>query len=314
MKFSMLNILLLKLLNFILKLKRPQILKTARMEFWIIQTFNGISYGAIIFLLASGLTLIFGVMNIINIAHASFYLLGGYVGLTVMWKTGNFYLAILAGALAIALVGIVMERFFIRGLEGNPLGQVLITVGFALFFQDLALVVWGGDPYWVKAPGYLTRTLHVQTLNFPGFRIFLIALAIGVGLWLWWFQEKTRAGAMMRASVDDREMAGGVGINVPIVSMGVFVLAAALAALSGVVGSAYLSIYPGVDFEVLPYAFVVVIVGGCGSLRGAVIGSLMVGLIDNFGKALFPELSYFTLFAPMAIILAVRPTGLFGRA
>jgi branched-chain amino acid transport system permease protein len=139
----------------------------------------------------------------------------------------------------------------------------------------------------------------------------LVALVIGILLWL--ILDRTRAGAMIRAAVDDAEMAGGVGVNVPVVSLAVFGLGACLAALGGVIGGAFLGVYPGADFEVLPYAFVVVIVGGLGSLPGAMVGSLLVGLLDNFGKALFPELSYFTLFAPMALILALRPTGLFGR-
>ncbi len=284
------------------------------MEFWIIQTFNGISYAAIIFLLASGLSIIFGVMDILNIAHASYYLLGGYIGLTVIGWTGNFYLALLASVILVVLLAIAMERFFLRALEGKLLGQVLVTAGFMFFFQDFCQVIWGGNPQWLKAPDYLTGCLNIWGLTFPVFRIFLIILSASVALGLWWLQEKTRFGVMLRASVDDREMAQGVGIKFPMVSMGAFALGGGLAALSGVVGSAYLSVYPGVDFEILPYAFMVVILGGCGSLRGAVVGSVMIGLIDNFGKALFPELSYFTLFASMAIIMIVRPRGLFGRA
>ena len=151
-------------------------------------------------------------------------------------------------------------------------------------------------------------------LHFPAYRVFIIVVAIVIGALLWLALEGTRAGAVVRAAVDDAEMAQGVGINVPAVSLLVFALGAGLAALGGVIGGAFLGVYPGADFEVLPYAFVVVIVGGLGSLPGAMVGSLLVGLLDNFGKALFPELSYFTLFAPMALILALKPTGLFGRA
>ena len=141
----------------------------------------------------------------------------------------------------------------------------------------------------------------------------LVGVAVAVGLGLWLLLDRTRAGAMIRAAVDDSEMAQGVGINVPRASLGVFALGAALAAVGGVAGGGFLGVYPGTDFEMLPYAFVVVIVGGLGSLPGAIVGSVLVGLLDNFGKALFPELSYFTLFAPMALILALKPTGLFGR-
>ena len=283
-------------------------------EFWITQAFNGISYGALLFLLASGLSLIFGVMRIVNLAHGSYFMLGGYVGLSVVWRTGSFLAALVAGAVAIALIGIGMERLFLRRLPGQTLGQVLMTVGFALMFQDVALLVWGGDPYTIPVPAALQGILTAGTLRFPAYRIFIIAVAILVGVGLWVVLDRTRVGAMIRAAVDDREMAQGVGIRVPVVSLGVFALGAALAALGGVIGGGFLGVYPGADFEVLPYAFVVVIVGGLGSLPGAMVGSLLVGLLDNFGKALFPELSYFTLFAPMALILALRPTGLFGRA
>ena len=284
-----------------------------RPEFWIAQSFNGLSYGALLFLLASGLSLIFGVMRIVNLAHGSYFMLGGYVGLTVALRTQSFAMACLLGALAIALVGIGMERFFLRRLRGEVLGQVLMTIGFALIFQDLALLIWGGDPYTVPVPAMLSGTVRMAGVTFPIYRIFIVVVAVLVGAGLWLAMDRTRVGAMIRAAVDDAEMAQGVGINVPRVSLAVFALGAALAALGGVIGGGFLGVYPGADFEVLPYAFVVVIVGGLGSLPGAILGSLLVGLLDNFGKALFPELSYFTLFAPMAVILALRPTGLFGR-
>ena len=282
-------------------------------EFWITQAFNGLSYGALLFLLASGLSLIFGVMRIVNLAHGSYFMLGGYVGLSVVWRTGSFAAALVAGALAIALIGVGMERLFLRRLPGQTLGQVLMTVGFALMFQDLALLIWGGDPYTIPVPATLQGIVTAGALRFPTYRIFIIVVASLVGAVLWIVLDRTRMGAMIRAAVDDREMAQGVGIHVPVVSLGVFALGAALAALGGVIGGGFLGVYPGADFEVLPYAFVVVIVGGLGSLPGAMVGSLLVGLLDNFGKALFPELSYFTLFAPMALILALKPTGLFGR-
>ena len=274
-------------------------------EFLIAQTFNGLSYGALLFLLASGLSLIFGVMRIVNLAHGSYFMLGGYVGLSTVWRTGSFAAALVAGAVAVGLIGIAMERLFLQRLAGQTLGQVLMTIGFALIFQDLALLIWGGDPYTIPAPTFLQGAVRVGASSFPVYRIFIVVMALAVGLLLWLALERTRIGAMIRAAVDDGEMARGVGINVPLVSLAVFALGACLAAFGGVIGGAFLGVYPGADFEVLPYAFVVVIVGG--------LGSLLVGLLDTFGKALFPELSYFTLFAPMALILALRPTGLFGR-
>ncbi len=282
-------------------------------EFLIAQTFNGLSYGALLFLLASGLSLIFGVMRIVNLAHGSYFMLGGYVGLSTVWRTGSFTAALVVGAVAVGLIGVAMERLFLSRLAGQTLGQVLMTIGFALIFQDVALLIWGGDPYTIPTPALLQGVVRAGSGSFPTYRIFIMLVALAVGVLLWLALERTRTGAMIRAAVDDPEMAGGVGINVPLVSMAVFALGACLAAVAGVIGGAFLGVFPGADFEVLPYAFVVVIVGGLGSLPGAMVGSVLVGLLDTFGKALFPELSYFTLFAPMALILALRPTGLFGR-
>ena len=283
------------------------------LQFWVIQAFNGISYGALLFLLASGLTLIFGVMRIVNLAHGSYFLLGGYVALSVIWATGSWLLALPVAALAIALVGLVMERGFLRPLGFDPLRQVLLTIGFAFLFQQLALDIWGGDHLDITPPDVLKESVVVGGLYFPVYRIFMIGMAVAIGLLLWLALDKTRVGAIVRAAVDDAEMARGVGIDTSRVSMFIFALGAFLAALGGVIGGAFLGVYPGLDFVILPIAFAVVIIGGMGSLAGAAIGSLLVGLADNFGKALFPEISYFTLYAPMVLILALKPTGLFGR-
>jgi branched-chain amino acid transport system permease protein len=282
------------------------------MDFFIVQTLSGISFAAILFLLASGLSLIFGVMNIVNISHGSYYMLGGYIGLSIFWKTRSFVLSILGAALSIAIVGITMQRFFLRRyFEHFP--QVLMTMGFALIFRDLALLIWGGDPLSFPAPGFLQGSLRMGEIIFPVYRLFVISLSIGVAIGLWVFNEKTPFGAKLRATVDDNEMARGIGINVPLVSGLMFGLGASLAAFGGVVAAPFFGVYAGADFEILPLAFVVVIVGGMGSLKGAAVGSILVGLVDNFGKALVPDLSYFTLFLPMAIVLAIKPTGLFGR-
>jgi branched-chain amino acid transport system permease protein len=288
-------------------------------SFYLQQALNGLSFGALLFLLASGLTLIFGLMRVANIAHGSYYLLGAYVGLSVMrWRLvpdgARFALAILAGGVAVALVGVVMQRWFLARFHQQALPQVLLTMGFAFFFSDQALLLWGGDPQTIPVPRSLGGTLVLGPVYFPVYRLCVIAVGLCVFAGLWGLLERTRLGATVRAAVDDAEMARGLGINVGRVMTAVFALGAFLAAAGGVMGGAFLSIYPGADFDVLPLTFVVVIVGGLGSLKGALVGSLLVGLLDNFGKALFPELSYFTLFAPMALILAARPTGLFGRA
>jgi branched-chain amino acid transport system permease protein len=282
------------------------------MDFLVVQTLSGISFAAILFLLASGLSLIFGVMNIVNISHGSYYMLGGYIGLSIYWQTQSFVLSVLGAALAIGVIGVSMQRFFLRKyFEHFP--QVLMTMGFALIFRDLALLIWGGDPLSFPAPKFLQGSVHIREIVFPLYRLFVISLSIAVAIGLWVFNDKTPFGAKLRATVDDNEMARGIGINVPLVSGLMFGLGAFLAAFGGVVAAPFFGVYAGADFEILPLAFVVVIVGGMGSLKGAAVGSILVGLIDTFGKALVPDLSYFTLFLPMAIVLAIKPTGLFGR-
>ena len=282
-------------------------------HFWIIETFNGLSYGALLFLVGSGLSLIFGVMRIVNLAHGSYFLLGGYFAISVIAGTGSWALSIPVAALAVAVIGLLMERVFLRPLGFDPLRQVLLTVGFAFLFQQAALDIWGGDNMDIKPPAVLTHSIVVSGLHLPVYRIFMIVLALAIGIALWLFMERTRMGAAVRATVDDAQMARGVGINTNTISMFIFALGAFLAAVGGVIGGAFLGVYPGLDFEVLPIAFAVVIIGGMGSLGGAAIGALLVGLADDFGRALTPELSYFSLYAPMVLILAVKPTGLFGR-
>ena len=282
-------------------------------NFWVIQTFNGISYGALLFLLGSGLSLIFGVMRIVNLAHGSYFMLGDYVALSVIWTTGSWVLAIPVAALTIALLGLAMERVFLRPLGFDPLRQVLLTVGFAFLFQQAALDIWTGNNFDINPPPVLTQSVVVGGIYLPLYRVFMIATALVIGLTLWLVMEKTRMGAAVRATVDDAQMARGVGVDTSRISMFIFALGAFLATLGGVIGGAFLGVYPGLDFEMLPLAFAVVIIGGMGSLGGAAIGALIVGLADNFGKALFPEISYFTLYAPMVLILALKPTGLFGR-
>jgi branched-chain amino acid transport system permease protein len=282
-------------------------------EFLLVQTLNGLSFGALLFLLASGLSLIYGVMKIVNIAHGSYFMLGAYVGLSVILRTKSFILGAFAGGLVVGVVGLIMERGFLRKFPLKALPQMMITLGFALVFRDLALLIWGGDPYTLPSPEFLRGSTQIYQVVFPVYRLFVIGVAALVAVALWLFNDKTLLGAKLRAAVDDHEMAGGVGLNVPLISGCMFGLGAFLAAFGGVMGGPIFGVYPGLDFELLSLAFVVVIVGGRGSLKGSAVGSILVGLIDNFGKALVPELSYFTLFAPMAIIVAFKPTGLFGR-
>ncbi|HEY9455739.1 MAG TPA: branched-chain amino acid ABC transporter permease [Bradyrhizobium sp.] len=282
-------------------------------QFWVIQAFNGISYGALLFLVGSGLSLIFGVMRIVNLAHGAYFLWGGYIALSVIAATGSWALSLPVAALAVAIIGLVMERVFLRPLGFDPLRQVLLTVGFAFLFQQAALDIWGGNNMDIDPGQAFNNSIVIGGIYFPLYRVFMIVMAIAIGIVLWLVMEKTRMGAAVRATVDDAQMARGVGIDTNRISMFIFALGAFLAALGGVIGGAFLGVYPGLDFEMLPLAFAVVIIGGMGSLGGAAIGALAVGLADNFGKALIPEISYFTLYAPMVLILAIKPTGLFGR-
>jgi branched-chain amino acid transport system permease protein len=284
------------------------------MTYLITQTLNGLFSAALLFLIASGLTLAFGVMKIVNIAHGSFYMLGVYVAYSVILRTQNLLLATIVAIVVVAAVGFVMQRFFLRRFGSDPLAQMMMTMGFALMFRDGALMIWGGDPFTLQYPALLRGSVEAGEVVFPLYRLFAIVVAALVGVGLWMVNDRTLVGARLRATVDDPEMASATGINVALLSGLVFAAGAGLAAFGGVIGGPILGGYPGIDFDLLPLAFVVVIIGGMGSLKGALVGSIVVGMIDNFGKALVPELSYFTLFAPMVIVLALKPTGLYGRA
>jgi branched-chain amino acid transport system permease protein len=280
---------------------------------WVIHVLNGVSYGMLLFLLAAGLSLIFGLMKILNLTHGSFYLVGGYIGLTVMQATGSFVLALIAAAVVIALAGAVIERFFLRRFHLDELPQTLITFGFLFIFSDLCLWVWGGDPLMLDKPAIFASSVPLGSYSYPIYRLFLISVGLAIAVSLWWFQEHTRLGTMLRAGVDDSEIAQALGIDVSLLFTLVFAVGAALAALGGVLAAPELSLYPGADFDTLILAFVVIIVGGLGSLRGALAGALLIGILDDLGKAFFPQFALFTVFVPMAVILVVRPTGLFGR-
>jgi branched-chain amino acid transport system permease protein len=283
------------------------------MEFWIVQVLNGISFGMLLFLLAAGLSLVFGLMRIVNLTHGSFYLLGAYIGFTVIERTGSFLAALVVVPPCIAVVGLFMHRFLLRRFHQAELAQVLLTFGLLFIFADLTLWRWGGYSHVLPKPAFLAMSLTIGNIVFPAYRLFVIATGVVIALLFWLVLERTTLGSMVRAGVDDEEMVRGLGINTPRLFTAVFALGAFLAALSGIIGGPFVGAYPGADFEVLLLALVVVIIGGLGSMRGAFVGSLVVGLIDTFGRALVPELAMFTIFAPMVIILALRPQGLFGR-
>jgi branched-chain amino acid transport system permease protein len=280
---------------------------------WLTLAVNSVGLGGLLFLLSSGFSLIFGLMRIPNLMHGSFFMLGAYLGVTMLWKGFNFWAAALLSAAAIAVIGGLIERFLLRRLEGQVLPQVLLTLGFAFIIGDLCLMLWTGDPWQPATPPQLRGAVQVAGLFFPLYRLVIVLVAVVVAVALWLMVDWTRLGAMIRAGVDDAPIARVVGIKVSQLFTLVFALGAALAAFGGVMGAPYLSVYPGLDFEMLPLALIVVILGGVGSLLGALAGSFIIGFLYNFGQVVFPDLAYVILFLPMLLILVLRPQGLFGK-
>lgn len=284
------------------------------------QMLNGLSFGAVLFFLASGFTLIFGLMRITNLAHGGFYLVGGYIGFKFVQVTQetlggwSWLLAIILSGIAITLLGLLTERVLLRPIRGLEKPEVLLTIGLTFILGDMSLAIFGGDPSPIKKPDFLNGAFDLGFFLYPKYRLFVIGCAVAVAAILFYVEQRTRWGAMVRAGVDDRETVAALGINIKAVFTGAFMFGAMLAGIAGVIGGSFLTLLPGQDFEILLFALAVVIIGGLGSLKGAVLGVIIVGLIDSFAKALIPELSFFTLFAPMAIILMVRPRGLLGRA
>ncbi len=281
---------------------------------WILQALNGFSLGALLFLLASGFTLTFGLARVVNMAHGMYYLLGGYIGLSVVRFTGNFWLALLAGGFSIAILNYFVDRYLIRRTGENHLAQVLLTVGIVLILSDIALTIWGGDSLSLPPPAFARGPIELPgNIFYPKYRFLLIVFGAIIGAVLWILYKKTQIGAIVRAGVEDREMVNAMGINIDRLFTLVFALAGFLAGMSGVAGGAFLSLYPGAEWEILILALVVVIVGGLGSLEGAMVGSVIVGLVDAYARWLLPEFSHFAVFAPMAVLLLFRPQGLFGK-
>jgi len=280
----------------------------------VLQALNGVSLAALLFLLASGFTLSFGLMRVVNMAHGAYYLVGGYVGLSIARTTGSFTLAILGGGAAVVVLGFLVDRFLLRRTGENHLAQVLLTVGVAFVIGDVALRIWGGDNLMVPTPAALKGSVVLPgELYYPRYRFVLLVFGVVVAAALWLLYKKTQLGAVVRAGVDDREQVNATGINVDRLFVIISAAASFLAGMAGVVGGAFLTLYPGAEWEILVYALVVVIVGGLGSLEGAMIGALIVGLLDAYGRWLLPEFSYFVLFGPIALLMLFRPRGLFGR-
>jgi len=283
---------------------------------FLIQALNGVQYGFLLFLVASGLTLIFGIMGIINLAHGAFYMLGAYITYWLIGYTGNLAIAIILGLIIMVVVGYAIERLAISFLYNRDhLHQVLLTYGMILILNELQKIFWGTDFYSVPVPDILKGGIELtETQSYPIYRLFisLVCMIVAAGLYL--LISKTKLGMMIRAGATNREMTQALGIDVNQIFAIVFSLGAALAAFSGMVGSPVSSVFPGMGDSILIISFVVVVIGGIGSVKGAFVGAMIIGLADTFGTVLLPEFASVVVYAVMAMILLWRPQGLFGKA
>jgi branched-subunit amino acid ABC-type transport system permease component len=274
---------------------------------------NGLAFGGLIFLLAAGLSVIFGLLDVLNLAHGSFYMLGAYVGLTVLGVTNNFWLALIAAPIALAIIGALVEVVFFRRIyQRGHLMQVLLTFGLTLVFVDLIRLRFGSQTHSLPVPRGLEGNVHVLGVPFATYKFFVILFAALVAVVLVVAWRKSRVGAILRAGVSDREMLGLLGIDLPRVFTATFAFGAALAGLAGVVVGPYLGVYPGMDESILVLVLVVVVVGGLGSIEGAIVGSLLVGLANAIGPLVLGGFEAASIFAVMAAVLLVRPRGLLG--
>ena len=283
------------------------------MNLTIFQLLNGLTFAALLFIVASGFTLIFGLMRIVNLAHGAFYLLGGYLAYWVATWSGSFWVGIVGAALLVASLG-WLEQKILRIVKGVELHQVLLSLGLALMINDASLVAVGGDTLSVPIPDVLKGPMPIFGMLYPKYRLFVFCAGVFVFIALWLIIQRTKLGALIRAGVDDAETIEALGIDIKKIFIFTFMLGMALAGIAGALGGAFLTLYPTADSEILVYSLAVVIIGGRGSLVGAAIGSLAVSMLATFGQVWFAELSYFVIFGPMALLLAFKPTGLYGKA
>jgi branched-chain amino acid transport system permease protein len=284
------------------------------MEFFVLNLLNGIALGSVLFLLACGLSLALGVMGILNLAHGALYMVGAYVGWTIAMQQGwNFWLAVLAGAATGGLLGLIMERGFFHYLHGRLNEQVLLTFGFLYILTNLSQWIWGTIP---KAPftaPFLATSFPIVGFTYPLGRVATIVIGVILAIGLWWLIDKTKTGAVIRAGMDDKEMTTGLGINVGLVSTVVFSLGALIAGAAGVLGANLFGVNLDLGLSVLLYALIVVVIGGMGSIQGALLGSMVIGIVDSFIKGLNPDIGYFSMYLIMIIILLIKPVGLLGK-
>jgi len=275
---------------------------------------HGLAYAGLLFLVSAGLTLVFGMMNVLNFAHAAMYMLGAYFSFTLLHVTGQFWLCLIVCPLLLFVIGALVERFLLRRVHiYGHLHELLLTFGLAYIITELVKLIWGNYPLAVNIGGFLGTTVQLFGIIYPVYRIFIFVCAIVVGTAMALVLFQTRLGIILRAAVNDSEMVNALGFNVPLVFTGVFAFGAALSGLAGVIAGPLLTTYPGMAHEILIDAFVVIVVGGFGSLGGAVVASLLIGELQSFGVLLFPKLSLALVYMLMAAVLIIKPSGLFGE-
>ena len=279
---------------------------------YLLYLLNGISYGMLLFIVASGLTLILGVMKTLNLAHGTFFLLGFYTALWVIRLTNNFFLGALAGSLSAGIVGMAVQRFLLSRVPPDPSPQTLLTVGIIYLFQDIFLTISERQIWVLPKPKFLDGSIPFGGLTFPTYRLALIVMGCIILALLWLFIKKTKWGAILRAGADNPKIAEAVGINIPLVWILVFSLGISIAGLAGVLAGPIWGAFPGGEWDILVFALIIMLLAGMGSLHGAFIMSIVVGVITNIGSALFPEMAMFLLFALVVIVMLVRPRGIFG--
>lgn len=283
------------------------------MSIFYAQLLTGLAYGMLYFMIAAGLTIILGVMNVVNLAHGTLFMLGAYIAFTFISDELNFWIALLLSVLLTAVLGIILEKLLIKHVYGKELEQVLLTFGLSFIIADVVKWIWGTEMQTLSAPALLNASLSIGDMVFPLYRLFVVFIGCLLALLLWYLESKTRIGAIIRAGIDDRAMVGALGINVGLVFTGVFAFGAALAGLSGVLGGPLIGMYTGMDNEILVTSLIVVVIGGLGSWKGSFISAILIGVIETFGKVWFPSLSMLIVFLIMIVVLIIRPQGLFGR-
>ena len=281
---------------------------------FLVQSLNSVQYGFLLFLVASGLTLIFGILGVINLAHGSFFMIGAYLAHWLQLKTGNLFVAIALGLPLSFLLGLAVERLAIRFLYARDhLYQVLLTYGLILIFNELQRIFWGNDVHGVKIPGVLDASVLLnETQSYPLYRFFISLACIGVAAAMYFVIHRTKLGMLIRAGAANREMVELLGFRVNRLYALVFALGAALTAFAGMLSAPVNSVYPGMGEHILIISFVVVVIGGLGSIQGAFVGAMLIGFVDTFGKVFVPEAASLSVYAFMAAVLLWRPQGLFG--